>query len=94
MHGRTAGEPAVRWEFRRTDTLAVRAATSGTPAVTARLLDRLGRGLVDLPVTVAEGACQLMLPLGSLAQGDYVIELSAFAGTEAVQQLVAFRVVR
>ena len=62
--------------------------------MTARLLDRLGRPLVDLPVTVTEGACQLTLPLGSLAQGDYVIELSAVAGTEAVQQLVAFRVVR
>jgi VWFA-related protein len=94
MHGRTAGEPAVRWEFRRTDTLAVRAATSGTPAVTARLLDRLGRPLVDLPVTAGEGACQLTLPLGSLAPGDYVIELSAVAGTETDQQLVAFRVAR
>jgi hypothetical protein len=62
--------------------------------VTARLLDRLGRALVDLPVTVAEGGCQLTLPLGSLAQGDYVIELSARAGAEAVQQLVAFRVAR
>jgi VWFA-related protein len=94
VQGRTVGEPAVRWEFRRTDTLAVRAATIGTPVVTARLLDRLGRHLVDLPITVTEGACQLTLPLGSLAQGDYVIELSALANTEAVQQLVAFRVVR
>jgi hypothetical protein len=94
MHGRTVGEPAVRWEFHRTDTLAVRAAIIGAPAVAARLLDRLGRPLVDLPITVTEGACQLTLPLGSLAQGDYVIELSAIAGTESAQQLVAFRVVR
>ena len=94
MRGRTLGEPAVRWEFRRTDTLAVRAATIGAPAVTARLLDRLGRRLVDLPITVTEGTCELTLLLGSLAPGDYLIELSALAGTEAVQQLVAFRVVR
>jgi VWFA-related protein len=94
MHGRTVGGPAVRSEFRRTDTLAVRAATTGAPAVTARLLNHLGQPLVDLPVTLADGECQLTLPLGSLAQGDYVIELSALAGTEAAQQLVAFRVVR
>jgi VWFA-related protein len=94
IHGRTVGEPAVRWEFHRTDTLAVRAATTGAPALAARLLDRLGRPLVDLPITVTEGACQLTLPLGSLAQGDYVIELSAIAGTESAQQLVAFRVAR
>lgn len=93
MHGRTVGDPAVRWEFHRTDTLAVRAATTGAPALAARLLDRLGRPLVALPITVTEGACQLTLPLGSLAQGDYVIELSAIAGTESAQQLVAFRVV-
>jgi hypothetical protein len=58
MQGRTVGVPAVRWEFRRTDTLAVRAATTGAPAVTARLLDRLGRPLVDLPVTPAEAGAR------------------------------------
>src|SRR6185503_8299406 len=63
MHGRTVGDPAVRWEFRRTDTLAIRAATTGAPALAARLLDRLGRPLVDLPITVTEGVCQLTLPL-------------------------------
>ena len=41
-----------------------------------------------------EGAAEVRLLLGSLGPGDYLIELSALGGTEAAQQLVAFRVVR
>ena len=62
--------------------------------MTARLLNGVGRRLIDLPSTATEGACQVTLILGSLAPGDYVIELSARAGTEAVQQWAAFRVIR
>jgi VWFA-related protein len=92
--GRVVGEPARRREFRRTDTLAVRAPTQRHASVTARLLDRYGRALTDLPVTVNADACELTLNLGSLGPGDYLLELSARAGDEVAQQFVAFRVVR
>ena len=89
------GEPVKRREFRRTDTLRrPRRRQSGTPVVSGRLLDRRGDPLTDLPVTPGTDMPELRLPLGSLAPGDYVIELTARAGDETVQQFVAFRVVR
>ncbi len=103
--GRTVGEPVTRREFRRTDTLVVRAALaprsfggagSGSGAVmSGRLLDRRGQPLTDLPVIAAGAeAPELRLALGSLGPGDYVIELTARSGDEVAQQYVAFRVVR
>jgi hypothetical protein len=94
VRGRTIGDAVDRREFQRTDTLLIRAVTTGQPPVTARLLDRFGRRLTELPVAVTEGAAEVRLLLGSLGPGDYLIELSALGGTEAAQQLVAFRVVR
>jgi VWFA-related protein len=92
--GRAASEPARRREFRRTDTLVVRAITAQHAQVTARLLDRFGRPLTELPSASGDDRCELTLALGSLGPGDYVIELSGRAGDEAAQQFVAFRVVR
>jgi hypothetical protein len=77
-----------------TDTIVVRAATVGEPAVTGRLLDRHGQPLTELPVTGSPGASEMTLALGNLGSGDYVIELSARTATEAAQRYVAFRVVR
>jgi VWFA-related protein len=83
--GRVVGEPVTRREFRRTDTLVVRA--SGAPVtVSGRLLDRRGQRLTDLPLTPATETPELRLALGNLGPGDYVIELA--------QQYIAFRVVR
>src|SRR5438045_3519716 len=90
-HGRIVGSPVARHEFRRTDTIVIRAATSGGPAVTARLLDHVGKPLTEVPVSAADGGCELTLPLGSLGAGDYVIELSARGTAAAAQQFVAFR---
>jgi hypothetical protein len=92
--GRIIGEPARRREFRRTDTLAVRADTRRQASVTARLLDRYGRPLTEIPATAKPDSCELVLNLGSLGPGDYVLELSGRAGDEVAQQFVAFRVVR
>jgi hypothetical protein len=79
------GEPVTRREFRRTDTLVVRA--SGAPVtVSGRLLDRRGQRLTDLPLTPGTETPELRLALGNLGPGDYVIELA--------QQYIAFRVVR
>ncbi len=90
--GQTVSEPQPRREFRRTDTLVVRAATSAG-SVSARLLDRRGQALTDLPVTPGQQP-EVRLPLGGLGLGDYVIELSARSGEQLAQQFVAFRVVR
>jgi len=60
--------------------------------VKARLLSRLGQRLTDLPVTVNGAVGEVMLPLGSVGAGDYVIELSAQDGGSAVQRYIAFRV--
>jgi VWFA-related protein len=92
--GRVTGEPARRREFRRTDTLVVRASTIAQPNVTARLLDRYGRPLTELSISGQDGACELTLGLGSLGAGDYIVELTARVGNEQAQQFVAFRVVR
>jgi VWFA-related protein len=92
--GRTIGDPVARREFRRTDTIVVRSATTGEPATTARLLDRHGQPLTDVPVTQAAGACEVTLALGNLGPGDYVMELSAQRSADAAQQYVAFRVMR
>jgi VWFA-related protein len=91
--GRFVGEPVSRREFRRADTLVVRAESQRTPTVSGRLLDRRGQALTDLPVVPAGEASEVRLALGSLGPGDYVIELTARTGAEAAQQLVAFRVV-
>jgi VWFA-related protein len=92
--GRTVSEPARRREFRRTDTLVVRAATTRGATASARLLDRFGRPLTDLAAVSGDESCELTLALGSLGPGDYVIELSARAGDQTAQQFVAFRVAR
>jgi hypothetical protein len=92
--GRTIGDPVGRREFRRTDTIVVRAATTGEPALSARLLDHHGQRLADLPATPSGSVCELTLPLGNLGPGDYVIELSARGTSESAQQFVAFRLLR
>jgi hypothetical protein len=86
--------PITRREFHRTDTILVRAVTARQPTVTASLLDRFGKRLIDLPVTTSPDACQLTLPLGNLGPGDYVLQLSARLATETTTEYVAFRVVR
>jgi hypothetical protein len=104
-HGRTVGEPVKRREFRRTDTLVVRAllrssgaspeqAAEATAVTSGRLLDRRGQALIDLPVTPSGAVSEVRLALGNLGPGDYVIELTARFGDEAAQQFVAFRVAR
>ncbi|MEZ5284389.1 MAG: hypothetical protein R2712_06185 [Vicinamibacterales bacterium] len=96
----TSPVPTALREFRRTDRLIVRFNAFGKPtgalALTARLLNRQGQKMVDLPVgtpaTDAE-AHQVDLPLSSLAAGEYLLEVSAGSdGQDPATELVAFRV--
>jgi VWFA-related protein len=65
---------------------------------TARLLDRTGKPLGQpLPFTQLPADRQALavdLPIGSLPEGDYVVELVASQGDATERRLLAFRVVR
>jgi VWFA-related protein len=85
--------PTITREFSRTERLLLRFGVYGTgaPAPSARLLNRTGQQMADLPVQAsAVGAQmhQLDLSLATLAPGEYLIEIAA----GDAKQLVAFRV--
>ena len=92
--------PTSDRDFSRSDRLFIRAeayAPGGvTPPVTARLLNRAGQSMADLPVQQRPGRpSELELPLSSLAAGEYLIELNAKSdGGSTAQELIAFRVSR
>ncbi len=99
IKGNPDATPAVDREFSRTDRLLVRVnayAPGGvTPAVTARLLNRGGDPMSDLPVTAgAGGASEVDLPLSAFAAGEYLLEFNAKTPQGTAQEIVAFRVGR
>ena len=91
--------PTAGRTFRRTERLLIRfevyAPGSAVPTVTARLLNRSGSSMSDIPVQPpAPGQpTQIDLALARLAPGGYLVELSATAGDEDAKELIAFRVV-
>jgi len=92
--------PTSDREFSRTDRLFIRAEAyapgGATPPVSARLLNRGGQSMADLPVQQGAGkAAEIDLPLSSLAAGEYLIELNAKSeGGSTAQELIAFRISR
>jgi VWFA-related protein len=90
--------PALSREFSRTERLLVRlmayAGGDTPPALTAKLLNRAGQPITEVPVTPANGQApaSVELALGSLAPGDYLLEVSARAGDDSATELVGFRV--
>jgi hypothetical protein len=90
--------PTASREFRRTDRIIVRVNAYGpgdaAVTLTARLLNRQGAKLADVPVTATPGEPSLIdLPLAALAPSEYLIELTATtAGQQPIKELVAFRV--
>ena len=84
--------------FVRTDRLTVRTHVRGTLAaanVTAKLIDRRGAVLVQLPVQrIRDDGHQLDLPLTSLAAGEFAIVFEAASGEARAEALVSFRVLR
>jgi VWFA-related protein len=94
-----AAVPTADRDFSRTDRLLIRteAYTPGAavPTLTARLLNRGGGRMADLPVQPGTGgASDIELPLSSLAAGDYLIELNAKTESGSAQELIAFKVGR
>jgi VWFA-related protein len=91
--------PTAEREFSRNQRLLIRAdayAPGGvTPVVTARLLNRAGQSMADLPVQAAAGRPpEIDFALSSLAAGEYLIELNAKTPSGTAQELIAFRVGR
>ena len=93
-----AAVPTASREFRRTDRLVVRveayAPGNQTATIVARLLNKQGSKLADVPVTALPGEPNLIdLSLAALAPSEYLLELSATAeGQEPHKELIAFRV--
>jgi VWFA-related protein len=95
----TEAIPQTARDFSRTDRLLIRVPAygpAGVPTITAKLLNRDGKSMADVPVAVAATAqtpAQIELALASLATGEYLLEITASGGGGAdVKQLVGFRV--
>jgi hypothetical protein len=90
--------PVAGREFGRTDTLILRMAAYAPddhPRVTARLLNRMGQPMRDLPVTAggSERPYQMDLRLASLPPGEYFIETTVSSSAGEAKDLTGFRVI-
>jgi VWFA-related protein len=95
----TAPVPAASRIFSRTERLLVRFDAYGpagtTPTIAMRLLNRNGESMASLPAPTAgatPATFQAEVGLGALPPGDYLIEISATAGSESTRRLLAIRV--
>jgi VWFA-related protein len=91
--------PAVGRVFSRAERLLLRTTAHApggqTPTYSARLLNRNGDRMSDVPVQVSPtGSAEIDLQLSSLAAGDYLIEVNATTDSGTAQEVVAFRVDR
>jgi VWFA-related protein len=89
--------PIAKREFNRAERLLVRvdayAPSGAKPEVTAKLLNRDGHAMADVPVQSDQGKpFSIDLPLASLAPGEYVLELDAKAPSGTAQQMVGFKI--
>jgi hypothetical protein len=95
--------PSAARSFSRTERLLVRVPAYGAgntqPVVTARLLNRRGVTMRELPSVdtpaAAAGVAQFDLPLASLAPDEYRLELDASNASEPreeVKEILVFRV--
>ena len=89
--------PTASREFSRAERLIVRLdayATGGAkPEVTAKLLNRAGAAMADVPIQTAEGKPYLIdFPLASLAAGEYIIQVDAKTASGTAQQMIGFKV--
>ncbi|MFN8058256.1 MAG: VWA domain-containing protein [Vicinamibacterales bacterium] len=91
--------PTTDRSFRRTERLLLRFSlygpTGDTPVV-ARLLGRTGNAMSELTIDKADAAGgpvrQVNVPLATLPNGEYLVEITAGAGDDTRRELVAFRV--
>jgi VWFA-related protein len=88
--------PAAAREFSRTERLLIRFDVYGNATPTAALLNRTGEKRADVPVTAATvgGTHQIDLGLGSIAAGEYLIEITVTGATGETKELLPLRVGR
>ena len=88
--------PSADRTFSRTERLLVRVDAyspgSAPPAIAARLLNRAGTAMLDVPVQMSGVTGEMEIAFASLAAGDYLLELNAKSEAGTSQQMVAFRV--
>ncbi len=89
--------PTATRQFSRTERLLLRFDVYGpagtTPAVTLRVLNRMGASLATLPAPTSEGATfQIELGLSPLPPGDYLVEIVATSGTDTARHLLGLRI--
>src|SRR5260221_400553 len=89
--------PTATREFSRGERLLIRvdayAAAGARPDVTAKLLNRTGAAMADVPVQAADGKpFQIDFPLASLAAAEYLIQIDAKTASGTAQQMIAFKV--
>jgi len=89
--------PTAKRDFSRAERLLVRVdaytPSGAKPEVTAKLLNRDGHAMADVPVQTDQGKpFSIDLPLASLAPGEYVLELDAKAPSCTAQQMVGFKI--
>jgi VWFA-related protein len=95
-----AAVPVASREFSRTERLLVRvpiyAASDELPSVSARLLNRSGQAMRQLPVSAAAEPNrfdEIDLPLAGLAAGEYIVEVVAVTSRGQATDRIAFRVI-
>ena len=94
-----AGVPVAAREFSRAERLLIRFPAYGpvdaAPSLTAKLLNRVGQTMRELPVAPAStptGTNEIDLPLAGLANGEYLIELTAKSPAGEAIDRINFRV--
>jgi hypothetical protein len=92
--------PSAGREFSRTDRVFLRVPAYGPgatpPAIVAKLLNRAGQAMLELPAASAAspGAVpEFDIGLASLPPGEYVVEITATGDGGQAKELVGFRVV-
>jgi VWFA-related protein len=97
MAADAAAIPAPGREFSRTERMLIRFDSygpgTGTPTVTAVLMNRAGQKMSDLQIApAAAGAMhQIDLGLASFPSGEYLVEITAKSPEGEVKELVPFR---
>ena len=86
--------PTVGREFSRTERLLIRFDVYGNATPAAMLLNRNGQKMADVPVAAAAagGTHQIDLGLGSVAAGEYLVEITAKGATGEAKELIPLRI--
>jgi hypothetical protein len=99
LEGDRDAPPVASREFSRTERLIIRVSgyAPGTerPAISARVMSRLGQPLRNLRVDGdrwPEGPSQIDLPLAGFAVGEYSLELTATSPSGEAKDLIGFRI--